>query len=186
MDGLPGGISDQDALGRDAALSVVEGDITQLAVDAVVNAANEALRGGGGVYGAIHRAAGPELIAHCRTLGGCPTGEVRITPGYRMAARHIIHAVGPVWHGGIMGEAELLSACYRNALMVAMENRVKSIAFPAISTGVYGYPPEAAVEIAVTTVEDVLANRREGAGEIIFCCFDAETANLYRDRLSQS
>ena len=184
MDGLPGGISGQGMLGRDAVLSVVEGDIARLAVDAVVNAANEALMGGGGVDGAIHRAAGPELIAHCKTLGGCPTGEVRITPGYRMAARHIIHAVGPVWQGGVAGEEELLSACYRNALVVAMENAVGSIAFPAISTGVYGYPQDAAAEIAVSVVRNVLAGRRDGGGQIIFCCFDAETAGLYRDLLT--
>lgn len=169
------------SFGRDAVLTVQQGDITKLSVDAVVNAANEALIGGGGVDGAIHRAAGPELIAHCSVLDGCPTGEVRITPGYRMAARHIIHAVGPVWHGGKSGEEALLTSCYRNALLVALENSVQSIAFPAISTGVYGYPPARAAEIAVATVRDVLSDRPAGRqGNIIFCCFDADTAALYR------
>lgn len=183
MDAVPSCHFRNGTLGRDAALRVFQGDITQLAVDAVVNAANEALRGGGGVDGAIHHAAGPELIAHCKTLGGCPTGEVRITPGYRMAARHIIHAVGPVWHGGMMGEADLLAACYRNAITVAMENGVRSIAFPAIATGVYGYPPRQAAAVAVGTVQDLLADHPDGGGDVVFCCFDGETAGVYESLL---
>lgn len=138
-------------------LKIITGDITQLAVDAIVNAANETLLGGGGVDGAIHRAAGPELLAHCRTLGGCPTGEARITPGFRLPARHVIHTVGPVWHGGGHGEAALLAACYASVFRLAARNGVRSIAFPAISCGVYGYPREAAARIAVDECRKALA-----------------------------
>jgi O-acetyl-ADP-ribose deacetylase len=138
-------------------ITVVQGDITGQQVDAIVNAANEALRGGGGVDGVIHRAAGPELLEECIRIGGCPTGEARITKGYRLPAPYVIHTVGPVWHGGARGEPEKLAACYRNSLRLAAEHGVRTIAFPGISTGVYGYPVEAATRLALTTVRDCLA-----------------------------
>ena len=138
-------------------ITVAQGDITKQRVDAIVNAANERLRGGGGVDGAIHRAAGPELLEECIQIGGCPTGEARITKGYRLPARYVIHTVGPVWHGGDRGEPEKLAACYRNSLQLAAENGARTIAFPGISTGVYGYPLEDATRLAMATVRDCLA-----------------------------
>lgn len=162
-------------------IDAVEGDITREDVDAIVNAANETLLGGGGVDGAIHRAAGPELLAECRGLGGCPTGEARITGGYRLPARYVIHTVGPVWHGGDRGEPELLAGCYRNSLALAEQHGVESLAFPAISTGVYGYPPRDAAEIAVATVR---AHRPGSLRRVRFVCFDAGTLALYRELLA--
>jgi O-acetyl-ADP-ribose deacetylase len=157
------------------------GDITRLAIDAIVNAANASLLGGGGVDGAIHRAAGPDLLAECRALGGCPTGEARLTRGYRLPARYVIHAVGPVWRGGGAGEDTLLAACYRNALTLAEERQCRSIAFPAISTGVYGFPADRAAGIAVATVRASLAGTV--LERVVFCCFDRATLAHYRREL---
>jgi O-acetyl-ADP-ribose deacetylase len=159
-------------------IEVVEGDITLIDVDAIVNAANATLLGGGGVDGAIHRAAGPELLAECKTLGGANTGEAKMTRGYRLKARHVIHCVGPVWHGGDQGEPALLASCYRNAFSLAARHHLKSIAFPAISTGIYGYPIEPATEIAAR--EALVFQKSHPDVRIVFCCFSSRDAAIYK------
>lgn len=159
-------------------VSVIEGDITRLAIDAVVNAANSSLLGGGGVDGAIHRAAGPELLAECRTLGGCPTGQAKITRGYRLPAKWVIHTVGPVWHDGDRGEDELLASCYRNSLALAVAHGIRTIAFPAISTGVYGFPLDRATEIAVREVTRFL-EADATIEQVIFVCFGRRAFEVY-------
>ncbi len=165
-------------------IEVIQADITTLdgvlAVDAIVNAANESLLGGGGVDGAIHRAAGPELLAACRALGGCPTGEARITPGFRLPARWVIHTVGPVWHGGTRHEAERLAACYRNSFELALQHGLRSIAFPAIGTGVYGYPKRQAASIAMAAMREFSPR----FARIIACCHGEEDLRIYRELLA--
>lgn len=157
-------------------LDICVADITTLAVDAIVNAAKTSLLGGGGVDGAIHRAAGPALLRECRTLGGCETGSAKMTGGYRLAAKHVIHAVGPVWHGGTRDEESLLAACYTTALELAADHRLASIAFPAISTGVYSFPPDRAARIAVGAVAAEIAAKPASLKQVVFCCFSPESA----------
>ncbi|HMG32779.1 MAG TPA: O-acetyl-ADP-ribose deacetylase [Blastocatellia bacterium] len=165
-------------------IELIQGDITSLKVDAIVNAANESLLGGGGVDGAIHRAAGPGLLIECRTLGGCPTGEARITRGYKLPARHVIHTVGPVWNGGGQGEPELLASCYRSSLKLAVDNGVRSIAFPAISCGIYGYPPDKASEIAVSEAREFLRSTSD-IDRIVFVCFENQVYEAYQRLLAK-
>ena len=162
-------------------LEVLRADITKLAVDAIVNAANTTLLGGGGVDGAIHRSAGPELLEECRKIGGCPTGEARITRGYRLPAKHVIHTVGPVWRGGNHGEPELLASCYRNSLRLAKEHGIRTIAFPAISCGVYGYPIDQAAEIAVRECAEA-----EQMDRVILVCFGSDVCDALERRLPQA
>jgi O-acetyl-ADP-ribose deacetylase (regulator of RNase III) len=163
---------------------VVLGDITRLEVDAIVNAANESLQGGGGVDGAIHRAAGPDLLAECRRVGGCPTGEARRTGGYRLPAKHVFHAVGPVYETGMQGEPDLLRSCYEHCLRLAEQHEVRTIAFPCISTGVYGYPKAEACRIA-TDVVFAWLRAHEHPYQVTFCCFQKDSAELYRLRLAE-
>jgi O-acetyl-ADP-ribose deacetylase (regulator of RNase III) len=164
-------------------ISVVQGDITLQEVDAIVNAANESLLGGGGVDGAIHRAAGPELLGECRTLGGCPTGQAVITHGYRLPAKWVIHTVGPVWRGGAAGEDALLASCYRNSLALAAQHNLRTVAFPAISTGAYGFPLDDATRIAVTEVRSFL-QQATSIEEVVFVCFNSEAYNACRKALA--
>ena len=166
-----------------AELQIHRGDITRLEVDAIVNAANKSLLGGGGVDGAIHRAAGKDLLAACEALGGCETGDAKATPGFRLPAKWIFHAVGPRWKGGTKGENGLLAGCYRRSMQLAQEHGCRSIAFPAIATGIYHFPPERAAEIAVATVREALP--ASGVEQVIFCCWNEETEQIYRTLLDQ-
>jgi O-acetyl-ADP-ribose deacetylase (regulator of RNase III) len=166
-------------------LDICVADITTLTVDAIVNAANTTLLGGGGVDGAIHRAAGPELLAECRTLGGCATGSAKITRGYRLKARHVIHAVGPVWQGGTRDEETLLGSCYTTALSLAAEQHLASLAFPAISTGVYRFPPDRAARIAVGSVAAEISADPRGITQVVFCCFSPESAKHHENAFAE-
>ena len=166
-------------------LQALQANIVTLSVDAIVNAANSSLLGGGGVDGAIHRAAGPKLLEECRSLGGCKVGEAKLTKGYQLPARFIIHTVGPVWRGGKNGEPELLASCYRNSIAIAVKHEMKSIAFPSISTGVYGYPIEPAARVAVETACDVV-RKSSMIEEIIFCCFSPSDLDVYKSLLPKS
>jgi O-acetyl-ADP-ribose deacetylase (regulator of RNase III) len=166
-------------------IALVQGDITTLAVDVIVNAANASLLGGGGVDGAIHRAAGPGLLSACRQLGGCPTGQARLTGGYQLPAKHVIHTVGPVWRGGAAGEPELLASCYRTALQLAADHGLATIAFPSISTGIYGYPIAQACRIALAITRDFLANHPQPR-LVTFVCFSARDLDEYRRALAES
>lgn len=169
---------------RQGAIEIVQGDITEQRVDAIVNAANSSLLGGGGVDGAIHQAAGPALVEECRKLGGCPTGEARITRGHRLPAKWVIHTVGPVWRGGKDLEDQLLANCYRQSLAVAVENGVRSLAFPAISTGIYGFPLERATHIAIREVRQFLENDTS-LEKVVFVCFDGHTEACYQRALAE-
>lgn len=167
-----------------ATLRAIQADITTLRVDAIVNAANSSLLGGGGVDGAIHRKAGPELLEECRLLRGCRTGEAKLTKGYRLPARYVIHTVGPIWHGGSQGEPELLASCYRSSMQLAAESGVSSLAFPSISTGVYGYPIELAARVAVSEVHSSL-KEHAAIDEVTFCCFSASDLKVYETVLNE-
>lgn len=165
-------------------IEIYEGDITRLHIDAIVNAANNSLLGGGGVDGAIHRAAGPELLAECRTLSGCDTGDAKITKGYNLPAKYVIHTVGPVWQGGKRNEAELLASCYRRSLEVAAQHGIKTIAFPNISTGVYGFPKELAAPIAIKTVQ-IFIEKNPLPGKVIFCIYGKDNLKIYKELIGE-